>query len=243
MSARPPRGAPPGLKTGNPPSGPPPSGPPGLSSGPPDIKAARPPPGGPPGLGETKSSGPPAIRAVATKKSANKKQSEAPTRKGSLSSTQKEEIKECFAMFDRDNDGYIELKEVGVLMMSLGMSPTREELQSVMKKIRPSKKGHVSLPEFLEIAKSDSRKVSSGDEILEGFKIYDQMMSRDRNTGKISVKELRQVMTTFGEKLNGDEVDGMVKFADDCTFNGDIDYTRFVDKMMNPNKHRKNPAV
>ena len=146
-------------------------------------------------------------------------------------------------MFDRDSDGYIVVKEIGVLMMSLGLSPTREELQTVMKKIRPSKKGHVSLPEFLEIVKSNSRKVSSGSEILEGFKIYDQMMSREKDNGKISVKELRQVMTTFGEKLNSDEVDGMVTFADDCTFNGNIDYTSFVDKMMNPNKHRKKPAI
>ena len=100
-----------------------------------------------------------------------------------------------------------------------------------------------TLPEFLEIVKSNSRKVSSGSEILEGFKIYDQMMSREKDNGKISVKELRQVMTTFGEKLNSDEVDGMVTFADDCTFNGNIDYTSFVDKMMNPNKHRKKPAI
>ena len=88
-----------------------------------------------------------------------------------------------------------------------------------------------------------TRKVSSGDEILEGFQIYDQMMSTNQNNGKISVKELRQVMTTFGERLNVDEVEGMIKFADECTFNGNIDYTQFVDKMMNPNKFRGKPAV
>eukprot|EP00946_MAST-07B_sp_MAST-7B-sp1_P003989 g3989.t1 len=143
---------------------------------------------------------------------------------------------ECFSMFDRDNDGYISTKEIGVLMMSLGMSPTRKELEEVMKKVRPSKRGHVSLPEFLDIVKSDKRKTTSGEEIMEGFKIYDQMMSRKRNNGKIEVRELRQVMTTFGEKLNKDEIDGMVKFAEDCTFGGEINYVRFVDKMMNPNK-------
>ena len=29
---------------------------------------------------------------------------------------------------------------------------------------------------------------------------------------------------------------GLIGFADDCTFNGNIDYEKFVDKMMNPNK-------
>lgn len=241
MTARPPPGPPPGLGSA-PPRGAPP---PGLSrSGPPDIKPAKPPSGAPPGMnsGETKNSGGPPPILAATKKSSSKKPASS-QKKGGLSAAQQDEIKECFAMFDRDSDGYIVVKEIGVLMMSLGLSPTREELQTVMKKIRPSKKGHVSLPEFLEIVKSNSRKVSSGSEILEGFKIYDQMMSREKDNGKISVKELRQVMTTFGEKLNSDEVDGMVTFADDCTFNGNIDYTSFVDKMMNPNKHRKKPAI
>ena len=132
---------------------------------------------------------------------------------------------------------------IGVLMMSLGLSPTREELKEVTTKVRSSRKGYVSLPEFVEIIQKDTRKVSSGDEILEGFKIYDLMMSKNRNNGKISVKELRQVMTTFGERLNKDEVDGMITFADECTFNGNIDYTKFVDKMMNPNKYRGKPAI
>ena len=146
-------------------------------------------------------------------------------------------------MFDSDNDGYISMKEIGVLMMSLGMSPTRKELEDVMKKVRPSRRGYVSLPEFLDIVKSDNRKRAAGEEIMEGFKIYDQMMSNNRDNGKIDVKELQQVMTTFGERLNKDEMDGMLKFAEDCTFAGEINYSRFVDKMMNPNKYRGNPAI
>ena len=212
-------------------------GPPGL--GPPPINAVK-------ATKAPEREGPPAIKATSkssTKSTPTPPSSAPPARSKGLSASQQDEIKECFAMFDRDNDGYIVLKEVGILMMSLGLSPTREELNSIMKKIAPTKKGHVSLTEFMEVVKGGSRKVSSGDEILEGFKIYDQMMSKQRNNGKISVKELRQVMTTFGEKLNKDEVEGMVGFADDMTFNGDIDYEKFVDKMMNPNKYKGKPAV
>ena len=241
----PPRGAPP---RGPPPRGPPPRGPlptgappPGLSSGTPAIvqAKARPP------SSISNNSGPPKIKALkksfapSSSSNSDAKSSGGPrgaSRSKGLTASQLDEIKECFAMFDRDSDGFIILKEVGVLMMSLGLSPTREELNLIMKSISPKKRGHVSLDEFIEIVKSDTRKVTSGDEILEGFKIYDQMMSRQRNNGKILVKELRQVMTTFGEKLNHDEVEGMIGFADDCTFNGNIDYEKFVDKMMNPNK-------
>ena len=221
-------GPPPGLRPrGAPPPGIPPGGaPPGLSA----RGAPKPPPGAPP----------PAIRSVGEKKQGS---GDGVGRRKQLTAAQLEEIKECFSMFDRDNDGYISTKEIGVLMMSLGMSPTRKELEEVMKKVRPSKRGHVSLPEFMDIVKSDQRKTSSGEEIMEGFKIYDQMMSRKRNNGKIEVRELRKVMTTFGERLNKDEIDGMVKFAEDCTFGGEINYVRFVDKMMNPNKYRGKPAI
>ena len=240
--------------------GPPPRGPPRGAP-----RGAAPPRGAPPAIKAvsrsskktTTQAGPPPIRAAtksttssskASSSSSSSKNSngQAPTgtsRSKGLTASQLDETKECFAMFDRDNDGYIVLKEVGVLMMSLGLSPTREELNSIMKKVSPSKKGHVSLEEFIRIVQSDTRKVSSGDEILEGFKIYDQMMSRQRDNGKISVKELRQVMTTFGEKLNTDEVEGMIGFASECTFNGDIDYDKFVDKMMNPNKYKGVPAI
>mgnify|MGYP006088713593 CR=1 FL=1 len=240
--------------------GPPPRGPPRGAP-----RGAAPPRGAPPAIKAvsrsskktTTQAGPPPIRAAtksttssskASSSSSSSKNSngQAPTgtsRSKGLTASQLDETKECFAMFDRDNDGYIVLKEVGVLMMSLGLSPTREELNSIMKKVTPSKKGHVSLEEFIRIVQSDTRKVSSGDEILEGFKIYDQMMSRQRDNGKISVKELRQVMTTFGEKLNTDEVEGMIGFASECTFNGDIDYDKFVDKMMNPNKYKGVPAI
>jgi calmodulin len=61
----------------------------------------------------------------------------------------------------------------------------------------------------------------SEEEIREAFKVFD----RDNN-GFISAAELRHVMTSIGEKLTDDEVDEMIREADqdgdgriDCTLN------------------------
>lgn len=60
----------------------------------------------------------------------------------------------------------------------------------------------------------------SEEEIREAFKVFD----RDNN-GFISAAELRHVMTSIGEKLTDDEVDEMIREADqdgdgriDCTY-------------------------
>lgn len=53
----------------------------------------------------------------------------------------------------------------------------------------------------------------SEEEIREAFKVFD----RDNN-GFISAAELRHVMTSIGEKLTDDEVDEMIREADQ---NGD----------------------
>jgi calmodulin len=49
----------------------------------------------------------------------------------------------------------------------------------------------------------------SEEEIREAFKVFD----RDNN-GYISAAELRHVMTSIGEKLTDDEVDEMIREAD-----------------------------
>lgn len=50
---------------------------------------------------------------------------------------------------------------------------------------------------------------STNDGITEAFKVFD----RDNN-GFISAAELRHVMTSIGEKLTDDEVDEMIREAD-----------------------------
>lgn len=64
----------------------------------------------------------------------------------------------------------------------------------------------------------------SEEEIREAFKVFD----RDNN-GFISAAELRHVMTSIGEKLTDDEVDEMIREADqDGDGRIDCEYHRFL---------------
>ena len=59
----------------------------------------------------------------------------------------------------------------------------------------------------------------------EAFKAFDK-----DGDGLISLQELREIMTSLGNKLTDGEVDEMMKFAD-RDFDGFINYSEFV-KMM-----------
>src|SRR5436305_15306279 len=79
---------------------------------------------------------------------------------------------------------------------------------------------HLCVIEFLTMMARKMKDTDSEEEIREAFKVFD----RDNN-GFISAAELRHVMTSIGEKLTDDEVDEMIREADqdgdgriDCKF-------------------------
>ena len=49
-----------------------------------------------------------------------------------VSDQQIEEYKETFLMFDKDGDGTVSTKELGVVLRSLGSNPTPEEIEDMI---------------------------------------------------------------------------------------------------------------
>ena len=45
------------------------------------------------------------------------------------------EFKEAFSLFDKNCDGYISSKELGIVMRSLGQNPTEAELQDMINEV------------------------------------------------------------------------------------------------------------
>jgi Ca2+-binding EF-hand superfamily protein len=71
------------------------------------------------------------------------------------------------------------------------------------------KNAWLTIAEFLTMMARKMKDTDSEEEIREAFKVFD----RDNN-GFISAAELRHVMTSIGEKLTDDEVDEMIREAD-----------------------------
>jgi calmodulin len=126
-----------------------------------------------------------------------------------------------------DWPGQITTKELGTVMRSLGQNPSESELQDMINEVDADNNGTIDFPgrgvwaptstptltrpctEFLTMMARKMKDTDSEEEIREAFKVFD----RDNN-GFISAAELRHVMTSIGEKLTDDEVDEMIREAD-----------------------------
>nr|XP_037276735.1 calmodulin-beta-like [Rhipicephalus microplus] len=140
----------------------------------------------------------------------------------SLSDDTIAELREAFALFDKNSNGAISTKELGNVMRALGQNPTEAELKDMIAEVDTDGDGTVDFPEFLALMTKKGRSADTEEEIREAFKVFD----RDGN-GFITAAELRHVMTTLGEKLTEEEVDAMIREAD-TDGDGQINYEEFV---------------
>ena len=64
---------------------------------------------------------------------------------------QKEDFKEAFALFNKDGDGTISTRELVVVMRSIGLTPTLDEIQKMMDEIVPKNGGSIGFDSFMEL--------------------------------------------------------------------------------------------
>mgnify|MGYP003319126910 CR=1 FL=1 len=137
-----------------------------------------------------------------------------------------EECKEVFDLFDKNKDGSISTNELGEIMKALGANPTKEELQQMLNEVDTDGSGKIEFKEFLDLFTKRMKEPDTENDLIEAFKIFD----KDGN-GTISVKELKNVMSTLGESLSDEECEEIIKEAD-IDGDGCINYHEFVKIMM-----------
>eukprot|EP00808_Paulinella_micropora_P002731 g81619.t1 len=130
----------------------------------------------------------------------------------SLSETQIAEFKECFAVFDADQDGAIDKKELLKALKSLGGNATDKEIDDMMVDVEPNGGGMVHFPNFLVMMARKQDRMVEGDEEKELRAMFDLFDPTGKK--KVSKDDIKRVLTTVGEKLTDAEVDEMLTMAD-----------------------------
>jgi len=142
----------------------------------------------------------------------------------SLTFEEIDEFREAFMLFDRDGNGTMSTKELGVAMRSLGQNPTESEILEMVSEVDTDGNGQVDFPEFCVMMKR-MMKESDAEMIREAFKVFD----KDGN-GVITAQEFKFFMMHMGDHFTEGEVDEILREVD-VDGDGQIDYEEFV-KMM-----------
>merc|ERR1712023_503673 len=113
--------------------------------------------------------------------------------KGGLTEDQIEEIREAFQLFDADQSGAIDIRELKAAMRALGFEVKKEELKKMISDIDNDGNGDIDFNEFLGMMTGKMGEKDTREDIEKVFKLFD-----DDNTGKISLRNLRRVAQELG---------------------------------------------
>jgi calmodulin len=136
--------------------------------------------------------------------------------------------KEAFALFDKDGDGNISSEELGTVMRALGQSPTQAEVAEIVKEAGSES---IDFETFKNLMQKHKRNVDPEKELREAFKVFDK-----EGKGYVSTNEMRTVLTSMGEKLSEEEVDGILQSIDK---DGKISLEEFIEVLLKPTKSTK----
>ena len=149
--------------------------------------------------------------------------------KPQLAPEQVEQLKEAFQLFDADQSGAIDYRELKAAMKALGIQVKKEELKKMITDVDSDGSGSIEFPEFLEMMTAKMGPSDTKEELAKVFESFD-----NDKTGQISFANLKRIAKELGEHLNDEELQSMLNHADK-TGNGGVsmdDFYRLMKKQQ-----------
>merc|ERR1712094_128673 len=107
---------------------------------------------------------------------------------------QMDEIREAFNLFDGDQSGAIDVRELKAAMRALGFEVKNEELKKMVSDVDNNGNGTIEFAEFLQMMTGK--------------------MGENDSTNKISFRNLARVAEELGENIDDEELQDMINQAD-----------------------------
>jgi len=134
------------------------------------------------------------------------------------------EFRDCFQLYARS--GQIRTAaELTVIMRSLRVSPTEPEIRAFLR----AKNGVLSFADFLDCMHAQQRRERPAEEVRRALAASDS-----RRRGAIPVKELRHLLSGWGEKLSAREVDQILREANVKSSSGSVKHDDIIKVVSSP---------
>jgi len=131
-------------------------------------------------------------------------------RKQKLEEEEMEEVREAFDLFDEDNVGELDAKELKAAFRALGFHIKSSEIRNMMQELnKDGKNTKFSFEDFLRLVTPMMATRDSREEISKIFDLFDE-----DGSGKITFEKLKRVADELGEGLSDDELSEMIEEAD-----------------------------
>merc|ERR1712156_921354 len=111
-----------------------------------------------------------------------------------------DEMKEAFAMSDRNRDGTVLLSQLVTVFRTLGIHLTHSQIKVYLEDAVDEDSATIDFPEFLTLMSKIMNTSKSPACLLEAFRIFDK-----DDTGHILVSDLKIMMTKMGGETFSDE--------------------------------------
>ena len=108
----------------------------------------------------------------------------------------------------------------------MGLSPTDDEINAMIKEVDLNNDGKIDLDEFITLMTKTTPDTQTEDEVINAFRVFDK-----QGNGLIPSDELKHIMMTIGDKMTEEEATEMINEAD-IDEDGMINYEEFVRMMM-----------
>jgi len=136
------------------------------------------------------------------------------------------ELKIAFELFDKNNDGLLDINELGNVMNSLGWEYNITELEDMIYEVCKESEKTLNFEKFMTIMNKRSSEVDTLEEYTEAFRIFDR-----EGIGRINIEEMKEILISLGDGITIDQIETIFKEADIYS-DGYIEYRKFVRLML-----------
>ena len=146
-----------------------------------------------------------------------------------MSSLDDDKIKECkiiFDMLDKDKDTKITTKELGDALRICGAAPSQQELDMMIQDLEENDNNLISFEKFLVFFEKIINNQDSEEDLINEFKKMDK-----KGNGTISEKDLRDLMSNYGNALTKNEIEDIIQEAN-VDQNGYINIENFTKILL-----------
>lgn len=145
-----------------------------------------------------------------------------------MSSTIAKNNKDIFTLFDKKGCGSISNQQFGDYLRAIGYNPTNAQVGDILN----GTSGDVlTLDQITELISKnqellDATTTGKIDDFIKAFQVFDK-----ENTGRVTIGDIRYMLTGLGEKLSDEEVDELLKGVE-ADADGSIDYKKFMEDIL-----------